>query len=105
MENEMTQKLNWEVELRPIDYAGNNNTDRYALVRNDTQKLIGIRSKNYHPVYNRDLELIKNKILKVGGFNFKGYQEFSGGTFKTLLHSIANPPPKSQIGNLYLNRV
>ena len=79
MENEMTQKLNWEVELRPINYAGKKNTDRYALVRTDTEKLIGIRSKNYHPVYNRDLELIKDKILKVGGFNFKGYQEFSGG--------------------------
>lgn len=24
--------------------------------------------------------------------------EFSGGTFKTLVHSLKNPPPKSNLG-------
>lgn len=28
--------------------------------------------------------------------------EFSGGTFKTLIHSIKNPPPKSFLGKLLI---
>ena len=79
MKNELKQKLEWEVELRPINYSGNNNTDRFALVRNDSEELIGIRSDRYHPVYNKDLELIKDKLLQKGSFIFKGYQEFSAG--------------------------
>jgi hypothetical protein len=37
------------------------------------------------------------KIQKIEFFDtMRG--EFSGGTFKTLMNSLRNPPPKSQLG-------
>jgi hypothetical protein len=59
--------------------TGQSEPNRFALTRTDNNNLIDIKSKRYHPVYNRDLDAIKDRILETKGFNFKGYQEFAGG--------------------------
>ena len=79
MRNAMTDRLLWEVECKPIYVPGQENIASKALVRSDNGKLLGIRSKHYYPVFNRDLEAIKERILSTDAFNFKGHQEFQGG--------------------------
>ena len=85
---DLNQKLNWEVELKEIIIPGQNQPNRFALTRTDDNSLIDIKSNRYHPVYNRDLETIKDRILDTQGFDFKGYQEFSGG--KRILSFFEN---------------
>lgn len=77
--NDLKQKLNWEVELKEIIIPGQKEPNRFALTRTDDNSLIDIKSNRYHPVYNKDLEAIKERVLDTRGFNFKGYQEFAGG--------------------------
>ena len=79
MKNEMAQTLNWEIELKPVIVPGVEQNTKQALVRSDNKKLLGIRSNNYHPVFNSDMELMKNRILEKGQFDFKGYEEFQDG--------------------------
>lgn len=79
MKNVMTDTLEWEIETKPIHIPGQTNVAQKALVRSDNGELLGIRSKHYYPVFNRDLEAIKERILKTEGFTFKGHQEFQGG--------------------------
>ena len=86
--NDLNQKLNWEVELKEIIIPRQNQPNRFALTRTEDNSLIDIKSKRYHPVYNRDLETIKERILDTRGFDFKGYQEFSGG--KRILSFFEN---------------
>jgi len=85
---DLNQKLNWEVELKEIIIPGQNEPNRFALTRTDDNSLIDIKSNRYHPVYNRDMELIKERILETKGFSFKGYQEFAGG--KRILSFFEN---------------
>lgn len=79
MKNELTERLLWEVECKTIYIPGQEIISKKALVRSDNGKLIGIRSNNYHPVFNRDLEAIKERILETNAFEFKGHQEFKNG--------------------------
>ena len=79
MKNKMKKELGWEVKVLPVQIKGKSDVLNKALVRSDDESLIGIRGKYYHPVFNRDLELLKKKILKSGHFNFKGYEEFQNG--------------------------
>lgn len=76
---ELAQKLNWDVEIQSIQIPGREESNRYALLRSDDKSLIGIRSDRYHPVYNSDMELIKERVLETEGFSFKGYEEFQNG--------------------------
>ena len=79
MKNKLKKDLSWEIEVLPVQIKGQTTILNKALVRSDDQKLIGIRSRYYKPVFNRDLEAIKEKILRTGGFRFKGYEEFKRG--------------------------
>ena len=88
MKNKLKKELGWEIEVLPVQIKGRTEVVNKALVRSDDRKLIGIRSKYYHPVFNRDLEAIKKKILKTGGFRFKGYEEFNRG--KRILSFFEN---------------
>ena len=88
MKNKLKKDLSWEIEVLPVQIKGQTTVLNKALVRSDDQKLIGIRSRYYKPVFNRDLEAIKEKILKTGGFSFKGYEEFNRG--KRILSFFEN---------------
>ena len=79
MKNKLKKDLSWEIEVLPVQIKGQTKVLNKALVRSDDQKLIGIRSRYYKPVFNKDLEAIKEKILNTGGFSFKGYEEFKRG--------------------------
>ena len=88
MKNKLKKELRWEIEVLPVQIKGRTEVVNKALVRSDDHKLLGIRSKYYHPVFNRDLEAIKKKILSTGGFNFMGYEEFKRG--KRILSFFEN---------------
>ena len=88
MKNKLKKELGWEIEVLPIQIKGQTKVLNKALVRSDDHKLIGIRSRYYKPVFNRDLEAIKEKILNTGGFSFKGYEEFNRG--KRILSFFEN---------------
>ena len=75
----MTARLLWEVECKPIYVPGQENIASKALVRSDNEKLLGIRSNQYYPVFNSDMELIKERVLEHRQFSFKGYEEFQNG--------------------------
>ena len=90
----MKKELGWEVKVLPVQIKGKSDVLNKALVRSDDESLIGIRGKYYHPVFNKDLELLKKKILKSGHFNFKGYEEFQNG--KRILAFFENRSKFSQ---------
>jgi hypothetical protein len=79
MRHNMQQQLNWELDIKPVFVPDIENNGSQALVRSDNGLLLGIRSKNYYPVFNRDMELIKDRILSSNLFSFKGYEEFQKG--------------------------
>ena len=55
---ELTQHLNWEVQIEELLLPGNRKTDRFALTRSDNGELLSVRSDRYYPIFNKDLELI-----------------------------------------------
>ena len=61
MKNKLKKDLSWEIEVLPVQIKGQTTVLNKALVRSDDQKLIGIRSRYYKPVFNRDLEAMKEK--------------------------------------------
>jgi hypothetical protein len=92
---ELTQHLNWEVQIEELVLTDNRKTDRFALTRSDNGDLLGIRSERYHPVFNKDLEDIRERLVAQSGFQFQGYQEFQNG--KRILAFYENPSEKLQI--------
>lgn len=93
--NQMTEHLAWEVQIEELVLPGNRKTDRFALTRSDTGEFLSIRSDRYHPVFNKDLELIRERLVESSGFSFKGYQEFQNG--KRILAFYENPSENLQI--------
>lgn len=75
----MKNRLNWEIIEAPISIGEKVEPSQKALVRSDNQKLLGIRSKHYFPIFNRDLDSIKEKIVGTKHFLFKGFEEFNHG--------------------------
>ena len=75
----MPKNLKWEVLTNPVSINGVNYNSKKALLRSDTGELIGIRSKHYHPVFNKDLNRLKNKLSQNNLFEFKGFSEFQNG--------------------------
>jgi len=93
---ELQQSLDWDVQVKEIKIPGTNRRNRFALTKTGTGELIGIRSNRYYPVYNKDMEMIKERILETNGFTFKGYQQFSNG--KRLLAFFENKRKDLQLG-------
>ena len=79
MKKIMPNNLKWEVLTNPVSINGVNYNSKKALLRSDTGELIGIRSKHYHPVFNKDLNLLKNKLIQNNLFEFKGFSELQNG--------------------------
>jgi len=75
----MPTELNWDVTLQPIHTKTGVISERVVIARNDTGKLLGVRSDQYRPFYNHELESLVRRISKNPGFEFKGYEEFSNG--------------------------
>ena len=92
---ELTQHLNWEVQIEELALPGNRKTNRFALTRSDNGECLSIRSDRYYPVFNKDLEDIRERIVSRNGFRFKGYQEFQNG--KRILAFYENPSENLQI--------
>jgi hypothetical protein len=86
---ELTQHLNWEVQIEELVLTDNRKTDHFALTRSDNGDLLSIRSERYHPVFNKDLEDIRERLVAKSGFRFEGYQEFQNG--KKILAFFENP--------------
>ena len=78
MEN-LTQTLSWEIETKEIQIPGKKGKGPVALLRSDDHSLLSIRTDRYHPVYNADLLILKERILNTGAFSFKGFQVFQNG--------------------------
>ena len=51
MKNKLKKDLSWEIEVLPVQIKGQTTVLNKALVRSDDQKLIGIRSRYYKPVF------------------------------------------------------
>jgi exonuclease VII small subunit len=79
MKKTMQKQLNWEVVLQPVRTKTGILKDRVALTRNDNGQLLGVRSDRYRPFFNRELELLVQRIAAKPGFEFKGYEEFRDG--------------------------
>ena len=77
--NDLTQHLNWEVEQKQLLLPDSRLSTSYALTRSDNGRILSVRSERYHPVYNRDMESIRQRITERSGLQFKGYQEFQYG--------------------------
>jgi len=79
MEVSMKTELGWEVHTKQIELGGHILKDRVALMRSDNDEILGIRSNNYHPFTNRNMQELVDRISDFGGFRFQGYSEFGGG--------------------------
>lgn len=79
MRHNMQQELSWELDIKPVFVPGIEENGKQALVRSDNGQLLSIRSNQYYPVFNRDMELIKERVLATNMFSFKGYEEFQHG--------------------------
>ena len=70
--------LNWEVTKEPIQtVSGIQIPEKIAIMRSDTEKVLGIHGKNYDPYQNHELMELLHQI---GGQT--GLQVHSGGLFK-----------------------
>lgn len=71
-------RLNWEVSKQPIQtVSGIAIPDKIAIMRNDTNKVLGIHGTNYDPYQNHELMEL---LYQIGGQT--GLQIHSGGSFK-----------------------
>jgi len=81
--NEQIEKLeklglNWEVSKEPIQtVSGISIPDKIAIMRTDTEKVLGIHGTNYDPYQNHELMELLHQI---GGKT--GLEVHSGGLFK-----------------------
>ena len=81
--NDHTEKLeelglNWEVSKEPIQtVSGIEIPDKMAMMRTDTEMVLGIHGKNYDPYQNHELMELLHQI---GGKT--GLEVHSGGSFK-----------------------
>ena len=67
----VTDNLDWSVSQRPLFYQRANSTvgelpDRVAIVRDDTERCLGIVSSNYETVQNTDLLKLINPMIDEG---------------------------------------
>ena len=85
----LTHTLDWEVLVKPVKVQGKSLGTKKALIRSDDRTLMGIRSKDYYPFFNRDLEALCQRLVEHTGFELKGFQEFQKG--KRILAFLANP--------------
>ena len=70
--------LNWEVSKEPIQtVSGIQIPDRIAIMRADTEKVLGIHGKNYDPYQNHELMEL---LYQIGGQT--GLKVHTGGLFK-----------------------
>jgi len=70
--------LNWEVSKEPIQtVSGIEIPDKIAIMRTDTEKVLGIHGPNYDPYQNHELMELLHQI---GGKT--GLEVHSGGSFK-----------------------
>jgi phage/plasmid-like protein (TIGR03299 family) len=70
--------LNWTVSKQPIQtVSGIEIPDRIAIMRNDTEKVLGIHGKNYDPYQNHELMELLHQIS-----GKTGLRVHSGGFFK-----------------------
>jgi hypothetical protein len=76
---DLKQQLNWDVTLEPIHTLTGVLNERVAIVRNDTGKLLGVRSDRYRPFFNQEFEALVQRISSHSGFEFVGYEEFNHG--------------------------
>lgn len=72
----VTDNLDWSVSQRPLFYQRANGTvgelpDRVAIVRDDTERCLGIVSSNYETVQNADLLNLINPMVEEGVLTVK----------------------------------
>ena len=91
MKNELTQTLNWDIQVEPIVISDQVSKTRNALVRSDNRELMGIVSKEYCPLSNQRLMNLVDSITATGLFKLRGYDEFNGG--KTVVAFLQNINP------------
>ena len=70
--------LNWTVSKQPIQtVSGIEIPDKIAIMRNDTEQVLGIHGKNYDPYQNHELMELLHKIGQSTGLELH-----TGGLFK-----------------------
>ena len=79
MKNTLLKELKWDVSLQPIHTETGLLTERVAVVRNDSGKLLGVRSDRYRPFFNQEFEALVKRISEKPGFEFVGFEEFNNG--------------------------
>ena len=78
MKNKLKKDLSWEIEVLPVQIKGQTTVLNKALVRSDDQKLIGIRSRYYKPVFQSRPRSHKGKNTPYRRISFqrlRGIQE------------------------------
>lgn len=79
----ITDNLNWEVEPRPMFYPNAQGelvrSNKVAIVRSDTDTLLGEVSPEYEIVQNRDLLRIIEPMIEEGVLEIKNMGYLSGG--------------------------
>lgn len=91
METENKNSLNWEIIEKQITIEGNIHCSKKAILRNDTQELLGIVSREYKPIKNEQLLELAHSISKNGDFVFSGIEEYNNGKIITAFLENQNP--------------
>lgn len=86
-------KLDWQVEKRPVSYAGKDGTpvvvpDKYAIVRATDDKWLSMCGKMYKPIQNAEIMDFFTRFVKAGKMSMDTAGSLDDGRFVWALAKI-----------------
>ncbi len=91
----LEKTFNWEVIERPVVINGLEQSTKKALMRSDTGDILSIKSNRYRVFSNEKFEKLIDRLVKLSGFEFMGYEEFQNG--KRILGFLRNTRPNLKL--------
>jgi hypothetical protein len=91
MKTELQTTLDWDINLEPVIINNKIDSGKRAIIRTDSDEILGIVGKNYKPVTNQELMEFTNVLTKSGEFELKGFDELHQG--KIVLAFLKNTNP------------
>ena len=95
MKNNLQSTLNWDIRQETLMLSGTINSGKKAILRNDTNQLLGVVGQNYEPITNGQLLHLIDKFCKIGEFTLEGFHELNDG--KIILAFLKGMPAQSLI--------
>ena len=91
----LEKTFNWEVIESPVVINGREQSNKKALMRSDTGDILSIKSNRYRVFSNQQFGQLIDRLVKLSGFEFMGYEEFQNG--KRVLGFLKNTRPNLKI--------